>query len=183
MQALGACAWRTEYQTPTDGQTPHMNARRRHPMAVTLNLMGAAAHQQHAAEWHACTQNLAYPRIARSMYAQGEIFAAEGWAKVTGKVGVCIATSGPGATNLVTGLADAMMDSVPLVAITGQVRAAAIVWLMMAGQRSYSYGVSAAVKVLSPDQLYKAQNRGFMSSLSHPCYIQNRPDWLRHSHG
>ena len=52
---------------------------------------------------------------------QGEIFAAEGYAKVTGRVGVCIATSGPGATNLVTGLADAMMDSVPLVAITGQV--------------------------------------------------------------
>ena len=41
--------------------------------------------------------------------------------KVTGRVGVCIATSGPGATNLVTGLADARMDSVPLVAITGQV--------------------------------------------------------------
>ena len=53
---------------------------------------------------------------------QGEIFAAEGYAKCTGRVGVCIATSGPGATNLVTGLADAMMDSVPLVAITGQVR-------------------------------------------------------------
>ena len=52
---------------------------------------------------------------------QGEIFAAEGFAKCTGKVGVCIATSGPGATNLVTGLADAMLDSVPLVAITGQV--------------------------------------------------------------
>ncbi len=46
----------------------------------------------------------------------------QGYAKVTGRVGVCIATSGPGATNLVTGLADAMMDSVPLVAITGQVR-------------------------------------------------------------
>lgn len=55
------------------------------------------------------------------MRTQGEIFAAEGFAKCTGKVGVCIATSGPGATNLVTGLADAMMDSVPLVAITGQV--------------------------------------------------------------
>ena len=52
---------------------------------------------------------------------QGEIFAAEGFAKVTGEVGVCIATSGPGATNLVTGLADALLDSVPLVAITGQV--------------------------------------------------------------
>ncbi len=52
---------------------------------------------------------------------QGEIFAAEGYAKVTGDVGVCIATSGPGATNLVTGLADALLDSVPMVAITGQV--------------------------------------------------------------
>ena len=55
------------------------------------------------------------------MYLQGEIFAAEGYAKVTGEVGVCIATSGPGATNLVTGLADALLDSVPMVAITGQV--------------------------------------------------------------
>ena len=55
---------------------------------------------------------------------QGEIFAAEGYGKVTGEVGVCIATSGPGATNLVTGLADALLDSVPMVAITGQVRAA-----------------------------------------------------------
>ena len=52
---------------------------------------------------------------------QGEVFAAEGYAKVTGDVGVCIATSGPGATNLVTGLADALLDSVPMVAITGQV--------------------------------------------------------------
>ncbi|CAI5536462.1 unnamed protein product [Closterium sp. Naga37s-1] len=54
-------------------------------------------------------------------HEQGEVFAAEGYAKVSGRVGVCIATSGPGATNLVTGLADAMLDSVPLVAITGQV--------------------------------------------------------------
>src|SRR5476649_958016 len=52
--------------------------------------------------------------------------AAEGYAKATGKVGVCLATSGPGATNLVTPITDAMMDSVPLVAITGQVRTAAI---------------------------------------------------------
>ncbi len=58
----------------------------------------------------------------RPPLCQGEIFAAEGYAKVTGRVGVCIATSGPGATNLVTGLADALLDSVPLVAITGQAR-------------------------------------------------------------
>ncbi|OOF39830.1 acetolactate synthase 2 catalytic subunit [Rodentibacter mrazii] len=52
---------------------------------------------------------------------QGAAMAAIGYARSTGKVGVCIATSGPGATNLVTGLGDAMMDSVPVVAITGQV--------------------------------------------------------------
>ncbi|KAL9247523.1 hypothetical protein vseg_020949 [Gypsophila vaccaria] len=54
-------------------------------------------------------------------HEQGGIFAADGYARATGRVGVCIATSGPGATNLVSGLADALLDSVPLVAITGQV--------------------------------------------------------------
>jgi acetolactate synthase-1/2/3 large subunit len=49
--------------------------------------------------------------------------AAIGYARATGKTGVCIATSGPGATNLITGLADALLDSVPVVAITGQVAA------------------------------------------------------------
>jgi acetolactate synthase-1/2/3 large subunit len=54
-------------------------------------------------------------------HEQNACFAAEGYARSTGKVGVCCATSGPGATNLVTGLVDAMMDSIPVVAITGQV--------------------------------------------------------------
>ncbi len=54
-------------------------------------------------------------------HEQGGVFAAEGYARVKGKAGVCMATSGPGATNLVTGIADAYMDSIPLVAITGQV--------------------------------------------------------------
>src|SRR4051812_48075963 len=54
-------------------------------------------------------------------HEQGGIFAAEGYARVTGKPGVVMATSGPGALNLVTGLADAKLDSIPLVAITGQV--------------------------------------------------------------
>lgn len=54
-------------------------------------------------------------------HEQGGVFAAEGYARATGRVGVCIATSGPGATNLVSGLADALLDSVPIVAITGQV--------------------------------------------------------------
>lgn len=54
-------------------------------------------------------------------HEQGGVFAAEGYARASGKPGVCIATSGPGATNLVSGLADALLDSVPIVAITGQV--------------------------------------------------------------
>jgi acetolactate synthase I/II/III large subunit len=54
-------------------------------------------------------------------HEENAAFAAEGYARSTGKVGVCCATSGPGATNLTTGLVDAMMDSIPIVAITGQV--------------------------------------------------------------
>jgi acetolactate synthase-1/2/3 large subunit len=54
-------------------------------------------------------------------HEQNAAFAAEGYARSTGRVGVCCATSGPGATNLVTGLVDALMDSIPIVAITGQV--------------------------------------------------------------
>ncbi len=56
-------------------------------------------------------------------HEQGAIHAAQGFARVSGKVGVCLATSGPGATNLITGLADAQIDSTPLVCITGQVAA------------------------------------------------------------
>ncbi len=55
-------------------------------------------------------------------HEQGAAHAAEGYARATGKVGVCLATSGPGATNLTTGIADAYMDSIPMVAITGQVK-------------------------------------------------------------
>ena len=59
-------------------------------------------------------------------HEQGAALAAVGYARASGQVGVCIATSGPGATNLVTGLAEALLDSVPLVAISGQVACAAV---------------------------------------------------------
>ena len=59
-------------------------------------------------------------------HEQAAVMAADGYARATGKVGVCTATSGPGATNLVTGIAGAMMDSIPVVIITGQVPRAAI---------------------------------------------------------
>ena len=56
-------------------------------------------------------------------HEQGAAHAAEGFARVTGRVGVCMVTSGPGATNLVTGIADAIIDSTPMVCIIGQVAA------------------------------------------------------------
>src|SRR5947208_5267184 len=64
-----------------------------------------------------------YPSLHHVLvrHEQAAAHAADGYARATGKVGVCVATSGPGATNLVTGLATAFMDSTPIVAITGQV--------------------------------------------------------------
>ena len=61
-------------------------------------------------------------KFVLTRHEQGAGHAADGYARATGKVGVCIATSGPGATNLVTAIATAYMDSIPLVAITGQVK-------------------------------------------------------------
>ncbi len=71
---------------------------------------------------------LKFPRLKHVMvrHEQAAAFAAQGMARATGKPGVCIATSGPGATNLMTGIADAHMDSVPIVAITGQVATSVI---------------------------------------------------------
>ncbi len=65
-------------------------------------------------------------RVVLPRHEQGGGFAAQGYARVTGKIGVCMAISGPGATNLVTSIADAKMDSIPLLAITGQVGTASI---------------------------------------------------------
>jgi len=65
-------------------------------------------------------------KVILTVHEQGAAHMADGFARATGKVGVCLATSGPGATNLVTGIATAYMDSIPMVAITGQVRTSVI---------------------------------------------------------
>jgi acetolactate synthase I/II/III large subunit len=72
-------------------------------------------------EFHQALTRSRQIRVILPRHEQGGVFASEGYARATGKVGVCMTTSGPGATNLVTGIADAYMDSIPLVAITGQV--------------------------------------------------------------
>jgi acetolactate synthase-1/2/3 large subunit len=76
-------------------------------------------------------------------HEQGGSFAAESYSRVTGKVGVCMATSGPGATNLVSAIADAFMDSVPMIAITGQVFSKYIG--KMAFQETDFYGMTLPV--------------------------------------
>jgi len=65
-------------------------------------------------------------KVILTVHEQGAAHMADGYARATGKVGVCLATSGPGATNLVTGIATAFMDSIPIVALTGQVRTSVI---------------------------------------------------------
>src|ERR687891_2160320 len=69
-----------------------------------------------------------YPQLKHVLvrHEQGAGHAAEGYSRASGRVGVCVATSGPGATNLVTPIADAWMDSTPLIAVTGQVSTAVL---------------------------------------------------------
>jgi len=71
--------------------------------------------------YHTLTDYSQKIRHILTRHEQGAVFAAEGYARASGQVGVCFATSGPGATNLITGIANAYLDSIPLVAITGQV--------------------------------------------------------------
>jgi acetolactate synthase-1/2/3 large subunit len=82
-------------------------------------------------------------RVVLPRHEQGGSFAAEGYSRATGRVGVCMATSGPGATNLVSAIADAYMDSIPLVAITGQVYSKYIG--KMAFQETDFYGMTLPV--------------------------------------
>ncbi len=103
-------------------------------------------------------------RHVLTRHEQGAVFSAEGYARATGKVGVAMATSGPGATNLVTGIADAKMDSVPLVCITGQVRSALIG--SDAFQETDVFGVTLSLTkwsrlVRSIDEIAEAIAEGF----------------------
>ncbi len=82
-------------------------------------------------------------RVILPRHEQGGSFAAEGYARAAGKVGVCMATSGPGATNLVSAIADAFMDSIPMVAITGQVYSKYIG--KMAFQETDFYGMTLPI--------------------------------------
>ncbi|KAF3795459.1 Uncharacterized protein EJ110_NYTH04739 [Nymphaea thermarum] len=101
---------------PRNGADILVEALEREGVSDVFAYPGGASMEIH----QALTRSSSIRNVLRR-HEQGEIFAAEGYACSTGRVGVCIATSGPGATNLVSGLANALLDSIPLVAITGQV--------------------------------------------------------------
>jgi acetolactate synthase-1/2/3 large subunit len=108
--------------TPMSGADILVQCLLNHGVEVVFAYPGGASMPIH----QALTRFSKRLRTILPRHEQGGGFAAEGYARTTGKVGVCVATSGPGATNFVTCLADAKMDSVPLVAITGQVGTAVI---------------------------------------------------------
>src|SRR5438093_10340941 len=103
--------------TPLSGAAILVQCLLEHGVEVVFAHPGGASMPRHRALTHVSDRL----RTILPRHEQGGGFAAEGYARSTGKVGVCIATSGPGATTCVTCLADAKMDSTPLVAITGQV--------------------------------------------------------------
>ena len=103
--------------TPLSGADILVQCLLRHGVEVVFAYPGGASMPIHQALTHVSDRL----RTILPRHEQGGGFAAEGYARSTGRAGVCIATSGPGATNFVTSLADAKMDSTPLVAITGQV--------------------------------------------------------------
>src|SRR6516164_11182476 len=108
----------TERNLPLSGATILVQCLLRHGVEVVFAYPGGASMPIH----QALTRVSPRLRTILPRHEQGGGFAAEGYARSTGRPGVCLATSGPGATNFVTCLADAKMDSVPLVAITGQVK-------------------------------------------------------------
>src|SRR4029453_10362027 len=114
--ATAAAAPRAELGRTMTGAEILVEALEREGVDTIFAYPGGASMAMHQALTYSKKIRTYLPR-----HEQGGVFAAEGYARATGRAGVCMATSGPGATHLATGIADAYLDSLPLVAITGQV--------------------------------------------------------------
>src|SRR5437764_918413 len=121
MAKMPASQERAELGPPMLGSEILVEALEREGVETIFAYPGGASMELHQALTRSKKIRTILPR-----HEQGGSFAAEGYARASGKAGVCMATSGPGATNLVTAIADAFMDSIPLIAITGQVPQALI---------------------------------------------------------
>lgn len=105
-------------------------------------------------------------------HEQAAAFAADGYARVTGKPGVCLATSGPGATNLITGLTSAMMDSIPVVALTGQVPQSLI------GKDGFQEADTIGISLPSTKQSFQVRSAAEIPEVIHRAFttaISGRP--------
>ena len=120
---IGDSGTQTQYEKKS-GADALMDSLRRHGVDTIFGYPGGAILPIYDAVFKAEQEGWLKHILVR--HEQGGTHAADGFARATGKVGVCFGTSGPGATNLVTGIATAQMDSVPLVVITGQVPRPAI---------------------------------------------------------
>ena len=112
-------------------------------------------------------------------HEQGAVHAADGYARATGKVGACLATSGPGATNLVTGIANAYLDSVPIVAITGQVRSDLI------GTDAFQEADTTGITLPVVKHSYLVTNAADLPQVIHEAFHiagTGRPGPVRHRH-
>jgi acetolactate synthase-1/2/3 large subunit len=141
-QGVPASAPQTNVKgAPTSGAQTIINGLLRNGLTTIFGYPGGAVIPLYDALYDHLREGKIRHILAR--HEQGAIHAADGWARVTGQPGVVFATSGPGATNLVTGLANAHMDSVPLVVITGQVATTSIG--MDSFQEADIYGISIPI--------------------------------------
>src|SRR5512136_1053117 len=113
-----------------------------------------------------------HPRIRHILarHEQGAAHAADGYARASGKPGVCFATSGPGATNLVTGIANAYMDSAPVIALTGQVPSTGVNTTYMIGRDAFQeadiIGITTPItkynfQIRTPSEIPRTVNTAF----------------------
>src|SRR5207245_1095634 len=97
-------------------------------------------------------------------HEQAAAFAADGYARATGKPGVCLVTSGPGATNVITGLTSALMDSIPVVALTGQVPAS------MIGKDGFQEADTIGISLPCTKQSFAAKSAAELPTLLHHAF-------------
>lgn len=152
--------------TPITGSEILLEALKREKTEVIFGLPGGAVLPLYDALYSAGIRHL----LVR--HEQAAAFAADGYARATGKPGVCLATSGPGATNLITGLTSAMMDSIPVVALTGQVPQALI------GKDGFQEADTIGISLPCTKQSFQVRSASEIPAVVHRAFktaVRGRP--------
>ncbi len=153
-------------ENPVTGSEILLESLKRENVEVVFGLPGGAVLPLYDALYSAGIRHL----LVR--HEQAAAFAADGYARATGKVGVCLATSGPGATNLMTGLTSALMDSIPVVALTGQVPASLI------GKDGFQEADTIGISLPATKQSFAVSSAADIPAIIHRAFktaISGRP--------